>query len=110
MWKVCLEPYFASVQVLHLLLCQIILCLNLHTRVLGVAVLVEGCAGVGAAVRPPHRRPPLEAGPGPRPRPVLELPEELGRREGLDTSFPETRRRQHNLHPYLGATLEISRL
>ena len=83
------------------------MCLN--TRVLGVAVLVEGGAGVGAAVRPPHRRPPLQVGPGPRPRPVLELPEELGRGERLDTSFPETRR-QHNLQPYLGATLEISRL
>ena len=82
----------------------------LRTRVLGVAVLVEGGAGVGAAVRPPHRRPPLQVGPGPRPRPVLELPEELGRGERLDTSFGETRRRQHNLQPYLGGTLEISRL
>ena len=92
------------------LVTKVFVCSAILTLCLGIAELVKGGTGIGAAVRPPHRRPEPEQRSLPGPRPVLELPEELGRGERLDTSFGETRRRQHILQPYLGATLEISRL
>ena len=65
------------------LVTKVFVCSAILTLCLGIAELVKGGTGIGAAVCPPHRRPEPEQRSLPGPRPVLELPEELGGWEGL---------------------------